>query len=273
MGTGRTHYDVLGVEPAAEAVAIKRAWKVLMQVWHPDRFSGEMREEAQRASSRINEAYSVLRDPMRRAAYDRRLMSASQTSTPGAAETEPTKPFARGPFGRTAISDRTAEPRRSQAQIHRESSFAHVFAEGATALWHALQRYPRVATAAAAVWVVVLGGGLVMHLAAGPSMPIGTLQTSAAASDAYAQAAAEAEADTADLARQADAIEAQAAEANAVDEGAGAQASEESAAPEAQAPTGEIHAPEAAVDQASPYPDAAAQAPGPRVLRIVPNAG
>ena len=55
----RTHYEVLGIARDADAAAVRSAWKLHVQVWHPDRFSGEMREEAERQAMRINSVTAV----------------------------------------------------------------------------------------------------------------------------------------------------------------------------------------------------------------------
>lgn len=61
------YYAVLQVDMHASVAAIKRAWKHLLQKMrkHPD-LGGNDHEAAL-----INEAYTVLKDPLRRAAYDR----------------------------------------------------------------------------------------------------------------------------------------------------------------------------------------------------------
>jgi DnaJ-class molecular chaperone len=59
------HYEVLGVSPTATAEEIKRAYKQLVMDHHPDR-GGDHNTFAA-----INAAYEVLRDPQKRAAYDR----------------------------------------------------------------------------------------------------------------------------------------------------------------------------------------------------------
>jgi hypothetical protein len=66
----RTHYEVLGLDPDATADDIRRAWKTLIQVWHPDRFAGHLRQEAEEMSKAVNEAYRVLSDPATRREYD-----------------------------------------------------------------------------------------------------------------------------------------------------------------------------------------------------------
>jgi len=61
------HYRTLGVDPAAEDLVIRGAYVALMRRYHPDR-SGDA-QDADRARE-ITAAYDILRDPVRRAAYD-----------------------------------------------------------------------------------------------------------------------------------------------------------------------------------------------------------
>jgi hypothetical protein len=62
------HYRTLGIDPDADGATIRAAYLELMRRFHPDRHGGEAdREKAQE----ITAAYEVLRDPDRRAAYDR----------------------------------------------------------------------------------------------------------------------------------------------------------------------------------------------------------
>jgi hypothetical protein len=65
------YYAVLGVQPSAEDVVIRAAYKALAQRYHPDRFAGS-KEEAHRRMSDLTTAYEVLADPLRRPKYDRR---------------------------------------------------------------------------------------------------------------------------------------------------------------------------------------------------------
>ena len=61
-------YDTLGVDPHAAPEDIRRAYRKLALLHHPDRNRGD-----QDAAARFREvaaAYSVLSDPERRAAYD-----------------------------------------------------------------------------------------------------------------------------------------------------------------------------------------------------------
>jgi molecular chaperone DnaJ len=64
----RDYYEVLGVGRDAGEAEIKRAFRQLALRWHPDRNPGD--KEAEARFKEINEAYEVLRDPQKRAAYD-----------------------------------------------------------------------------------------------------------------------------------------------------------------------------------------------------------
>lgn len=69
-----THYEVLGVAPDASPAAIRAAFVALARRHHPDHHVDDppaVRAEAERHMRTINEAWSVLSDPRRRAAYDR----------------------------------------------------------------------------------------------------------------------------------------------------------------------------------------------------------
>ncbi|HEY0011249.1 MAG TPA: J domain-containing protein [Allosphingosinicella sp.] len=61
-------YDVLNVSPRVSPSALEAAYRSLMKKHHPDRTGAKVCNEA----AEINAAFSVLRDPERRADYDRR---------------------------------------------------------------------------------------------------------------------------------------------------------------------------------------------------------
>jgi molecular chaperone DnaJ len=62
-------YNVLGVERTSSDDEIKKAYRKLAMAYHPDRNGGS--KEAEEKFKAITEAYDVLRDPQKRAAYDR----------------------------------------------------------------------------------------------------------------------------------------------------------------------------------------------------------
>jgi molecular chaperone DnaJ len=63
------YYELLGVPRGADDAAIKAAYRKLAKEHHPDRKNGCKESEAHFKA--INEAYDVLKDPQKRAAYDR----------------------------------------------------------------------------------------------------------------------------------------------------------------------------------------------------------
>ncbi|HEX5724549.1 MAG TPA: molecular chaperone DnaJ [Longimicrobiaceae bacterium] len=65
----RDYYEILGVARTAEAEVIKKAYRKLALEHHPDRNGGD--KEAEEKFKEATEAYEVLRDADKRAAYDR----------------------------------------------------------------------------------------------------------------------------------------------------------------------------------------------------------
>ena len=63
------YYELLGIQRGADDAAIKAAYRNRAKEHHPDRHNGCSDKEAQFKA--INEAYDVLKDPQKRAAYDR----------------------------------------------------------------------------------------------------------------------------------------------------------------------------------------------------------
>ena len=65
----RDYYEVLGLAKGASAADMKKAYRKLAMEYHPDRNPGD--EDAERKFKELNEAYDVLKDDDKRAAYDR----------------------------------------------------------------------------------------------------------------------------------------------------------------------------------------------------------
>ena len=64
-------YSVLGVSPTATQAEITHAYRRHLRDHHPDIRSRESNSEADERLRQVLEAYALLRDPHRRAAYDR----------------------------------------------------------------------------------------------------------------------------------------------------------------------------------------------------------
>src|ERR671918_374229 len=65
----RDYYEILGVARDADADTVKKAYRKLALQYHPDRNSGS--KQAEEKFKEATEAYEVLRDAEKRAAYDR----------------------------------------------------------------------------------------------------------------------------------------------------------------------------------------------------------
>jgi molecular chaperone DnaJ len=69
MSTEIDYYELLEVERSADDGKLKSAYRRLAMRWHPDKNPGD--GEAEQRFKAISEAYDCLKDPQKRAAYDR----------------------------------------------------------------------------------------------------------------------------------------------------------------------------------------------------------
>src|SRR5712672_189004 len=69
MSTKRCYYETLEVDRNADESRLKAAFRKLAMKWHPDKNPGDATSEVR--FKEINEAYEVLKDGDKRAAYDR----------------------------------------------------------------------------------------------------------------------------------------------------------------------------------------------------------
>ena len=67
MSAPRDAYAILQIDPLAVPEVVDAAFRALARLRHPDRLPGS----DGRAMAELNDAYAVLRDPARRATYDR----------------------------------------------------------------------------------------------------------------------------------------------------------------------------------------------------------
>ena len=116
------YYELLGVSRDADGATIKSAYRKLAMECHPDRHGGCSDQEAKFKS--LSEAYDVLKDPQKRAAYDRFGHAAFQNGGGG--------PFGGGGQGFDGFSDifssifgEFMDPRGQQASAARGSDLRY----------------------------------------------------------------------------------------------------------------------------------------------------
>ncbi len=95
MAEKRDFYEVLGVSKTASAEELKKAYRKLALEWHPDRNKSE---EASGKFKEINEAYEVLSDTNKRAAYDQFGHTAFQNGAGGGNQGPFGNAYRQGPF-------------------------------------------------------------------------------------------------------------------------------------------------------------------------------
>jgi molecular chaperone DnaJ len=118
MAEKRDYYQVLEIERTATEVEIKRAYRKMARQYHPDINKDDGAEER---FKEVNEAYEVLSDPDRRAAYDR----FGHAGVNGGMGGDPFGGFGGSPFGDlfesffggAAAGQRAAPPRGSDIQV------------------------------------------------------------------------------------------------------------------------------------------------------------
>lgn len=93
-----TFYDTLRVSPDAEDFVIESAYRALLKRYHPDVYAGD-KAEGERLSKAITEAYQTLKDPQRRADYDRALRGSGRGSGASRSKAEETPRQPRRPSG------------------------------------------------------------------------------------------------------------------------------------------------------------------------------
>ena len=75
------YYEILGVARDVPADELKRAYRELAKKYHPDRNAGDKAAEAKFKD--VSEAYDILKDDQKRAAYDRFGHAAFENGTAG----------------------------------------------------------------------------------------------------------------------------------------------------------------------------------------------
>lgn len=91
------YYKVLGVEDSASEEDIKKAYRAKALQYHPDKNQGDT--AAEEMFKQVNEAYSVLSDPQKRAGYDNsRVFSQYERTAAGSQQQYSFRPDEYDPF-------------------------------------------------------------------------------------------------------------------------------------------------------------------------------
>ena len=93
-----THYDTLGVASTASSEDIRKAYLRRARALHPDRQVGRGPAESRRAElamQHVNAAWTVLSDPDKKSAYDRKLRPASAPAARAATGAQAARPAPR----------------------------------------------------------------------------------------------------------------------------------------------------------------------------------
>ena len=77
MINGKTFYQILGVQPDAEDIVIKAAYRALSQRYHPDKWVGDPKVSLERMTE-LNKAYETLSDEAQKQKYDETLKNAGR---------------------------------------------------------------------------------------------------------------------------------------------------------------------------------------------------
>ncbi len=110
MSLQRNYYEVLGLPPGATTDEIKKKYRELARKFHPDVVQDKVL--GQRVFTQINQAYSVLGNPERRAQYNTTLQSSGTAANGTAANAAPKQNGSPAP---PAAPVNPASPVKSQA--------------------------------------------------------------------------------------------------------------------------------------------------------------
>jgi DnaJ-class molecular chaperone len=76
----KDYYAILEILPDASPKQMREQYHFLVHAWHPDKFPNpDQKAKAQEKTKEINEAYEVLRNPAKRAEYDKERLTRSTT--------------------------------------------------------------------------------------------------------------------------------------------------------------------------------------------------
>lgn len=114
----KTHYELIGVDPSADAETIKKAFRREIARYHPDKvqhLGAEFQEMASVRAAELTAAYKTLSDPQARSEYDEALQDGRPMPAPSGAGAAP---------GGSAAPSATATAPPSEAEPARQERAA-----------------------------------------------------------------------------------------------------------------------------------------------------
>jgi DnaJ domain len=132
----KTYYQLFGIAPAATADEVRRAFRAQIARYHPDKvhhLGEEFQAMAAERAAELTEAYRVLSDEQRRAAYDCALASTGHPSPAAAAPPPPPAAHREKPDadGRAAGAEQFSRDRATRDRVVRRATvtrFDHALA-------------------------------------------------------------------------------------------------------------------------------------------------
>lgn len=110
MPSERTHYEILGVGPAATSEEIRQRYRFLAKRYHPDVAGASDASAAHHAFVEITAAYEVLIDRRKREAYDRELALRARRNVREASQASGARNSSQAPPPRSGPRRAAAEP-------------------------------------------------------------------------------------------------------------------------------------------------------------------
>lgn len=86
----KNYYEILEVNSKASKEVIEKAYKVLIKKYHPDLYTGEKQQYAEKKTKEINEAYNILSDEFLKEQYDNEIYNQNRIQKQGEVKTRPT---------------------------------------------------------------------------------------------------------------------------------------------------------------------------------------
>lgn len=83
----KNYYEILQINPRASKEIVEKAYQVLAKKYHPDLYTGEKKQYAEKKMKEINEAYHILSDEFLREQYDNEIYNQSRMQVQGEVKT------------------------------------------------------------------------------------------------------------------------------------------------------------------------------------------